>query len=60
MDAAAVRGMTVLRMAAEGGHTELVQVLLDAGAAINAADAVGDTPLHLAALEGNASLVQCC
>jgi ankyrin repeat protein len=37
-----------------------VQVLLDAGAAINAADAVGDTPLHLAALEGNASLVQCC
>ena len=44
---------TLLHLAAAGipdlSSPEIITLLLDAGAAINAADKAGDTPLHLAA-----------
>jgi ankyrin repeat protein len=51
-------GYTALHYAARGGHLAVVRVLLDAGAAVNAATAAGlATPLHRAAFCGHAAVV---
>lgn len=39
--------------ASEGGHTQIVRQLLDAGAHVNGADKDGDAPLIVAALKGH-------
>ena len=39
-------GMTPLHLAAQGGHLDAMDLLLEAGADINAVDARGYTPLH--------------
>ena len=44
--------------AARGGHTETVQVLLKAGADVNAQNKIGWTALMLAAEEGHTETVQ--
>jgi ankyrin repeat protein len=40
------------------GHSPVVQLLLDAQAAVHAADTQGSTALHLAAVEGHPAVVQ--
>lgn len=47
-------GWTPLHYAAKGGHTETIQLLVEAGANPNAIDANGRTPLHIAAGAGHA------
>ena len=37
---------TALHMAARRGHVEIARALLDSGAAVNARDRKGDTPLQ--------------
>ncbi len=53
---------TPLHMAAEGGHREIVDLLIAKGADINATagwgDGVGWTPLHMAAEEGHKKVVE--
>jgi ankyrin repeat protein len=48
---------TSLHYAASGGHADVCQILLEAGAAPAARDAWGDEPMHLAAMHGH---VACC
>jgi ankyrin repeat protein len=48
---AASGGWTALHRAAYGGHRQIAQVLLDAGADLNAKDKQGFTPLHWAVYE---------
>jgi hemoglobin len=43
-----VTGATALHMAARRGHVEIARSLLDSGAAVNARDRKGDTPLQRA------------
>ena len=43
-----VTGSTALHMAARRGHVEVARALLDSGAALNARDRKGDTPLQRA------------
>jgi ankyrin repeat protein len=45
-------GVTPLMIAAEKGHTAIMEDLLNAGADVNAADAEGRTALHRAAAGG--------
>ena len=47
-----------LLLAAENGHKDAVQLLIDRGAEPNRADQYGNTPLHNAALEGHKDVVQ--
>jgi len=47
------RNCTALHFAAAGGHLEAVELLLDAGAELEAADVDGDTPLLWAAHAGH-------
>lgn len=51
-------GYTALHHAAIGGHADVVQVLLDSGADINARGSGGETPLLLAAAKGNLEVVE--
>lgn len=44
-------GRTALHFAARHDSVELIQILLDAGADVNASNNWGDTPLHIAAAE---------
>ena len=50
-------GLSPLHLAAQGGHTEVMDALLDAGADMNAADARGYTPLHFAICFGPKELL---
>lgn len=52
-------GETALHVASATGRTEMVRLLLDAGANVNMTTASeGRTPLHLACLNGNVDLVK--
>jgi len=42
---------TALHMAALNDHVDVVQLLIDSGADVTAADDAGNTPLHFAALK---------
>ena len=47
---------TALHAAAQNGHTDIVKLLLDAGADKDVVDKYGDTPLHVAAENGPLTL----
>ncbi len=51
-------GWTPLHYAATGGHTEVVQLLLDNHAYVDAASPNGSTPLMMAAMYGSPAAVQ--
>jgi len=46
------RGRSLIHLAAQEGHRDLVELLLQHGARIHSEDAAGMTPLHMAALCG--------
>ncbi|XP_031565360.1 ankyrin repeat domain-containing protein 27-like [Actinia tenebrosa] len=50
-------GRTVLHVAAEYGHTNLIYSLIHKGAVVNAMDYHGSTPLHMACLRGHSKVV---
>ncbi|KAJ1475513.1 ankyrin repeat protein, partial [Baffinella frigidus] len=51
-------GATPLHTASENGREEVVKVLLDAGADVEAKTTVGATPLYVAASNGHAGVVR--
>ena len=51
-------GRTPLHIAAEEGHKEIAELLIAAGADVNAKDSVGFTPLHEAAWKGHKEVVE--
>ena len=56
-DRGAVDDMTPLRLSVVHGHTDLVRLLLQAGADVNVQNEYGETVLHQAAWQGHASIV---
>ena len=58
VDARSKNGQSPLVLAAAGGHEEVVETLLRAGADADAKDRDGLTPLHCAALEGHPRVVE--
>jgi len=52
------KGITALEWAARTGHTEVVKLLLDSNADVNAKRPTGVTPLHIAAQEGRTEVVK--
>jgi ankyrin repeat protein len=52
------RGETLLYLASEGGHEEVVNLLITNGADINAQDVLGYTPLHRATLRHHVNVVE--
>ncbi|XP_073678272.1 transient receptor potential cation channel, subfamily N, member 1 [Garra rufa] len=51
-------GLCPLHLAAAGGHTEVVKVLLEAGASVTEEDAEGMTAIHLAAKNGHTHILE--
>ena len=51
-------GWTPLHRAAQEGHTEVIEALIDAGAKVNAQDNNGITPLHRAAIYGQTEVIE--
>ncbi|KAL1254989.1 hypothetical protein QQF64_013050, partial [Cirrhinus molitorella] len=51
-------GWCPLHLAAAGGHTEVVKVLLEAGASVTEEDAEGMTAIHLAAKNGHTHILE--
>ena len=58
VNAPQVDGSTALHWAVEANDLELTDVLLRAGARVSAANQAGVTPLQLAAVNGNAALIE--
>ena len=52
MDSAKEDGFTPLQLASLNGSVEVVRVLVGRGARVDARDASGQTPIHLAAAQG--------
>jgi hypothetical protein len=50
------RGSTALHFAAENGHLQIVELLLDRGADVEVIDVDGDTPLMCAAITGQSEI----
>ena len=50
--------MTALHLSADRGNLAITQMLLNAGAHVNAQDINGDTPLHNACLCGHKDIIQ--
>lgn len=55
--ASVLHGDTALHLAAAGGYTPVVGILLDAGADVDAVNGIGQTALHNAAWEGHTDTV---
>ncbi|XP_048059090.1 transient receptor potential cation channel, subfamily N, member 1 isoform X2 [Megalobrama amblycephala] len=51
-------GLCPLHLAAAGGHTEVVKVLLEAGASVKEEDVEGMTAIHLAAKNGHTHILE--
>lgn len=51
-------GMTPLHRASVKGHVDIVRLLINKGADIEATDGRGWTPLHIAAMKGHAQIVE--
>ncbi|EFN56249.1 hypothetical protein CHLNCDRAFT_22241, partial [Chlorella variabilis] len=49
---------TALILACAGGHGRIIKLLLRKGAAINAQDARGCTPLHISVLNGHKAVAR--
>ncbi|CAL1291841.1 unnamed protein product [Larinioides sclopetarius] len=49
---------SVLHLAILGGHLELVRFLIDQKVDLNAPNENGDTPVHLAAIQGNKNILE--
>ena len=56
---AAYNRRTALHLAAERGKQECCEMLLDAGAFIDAQDGAGATPLHVAVMKGQLQVSPC-
>lgn len=56
-DARALHGRTALHMAADRGHAECVDLLLDRGASIDAQTHSGFTPFHIASERGHVEVL---
>ena len=52
------RGYSALHVAALFGQTQMVELLVDLGALVNAADHYGRTALHLACMRGGQKAVR--
>ena len=52
------RGYSALHVAALFGQTQMVELLVDLGALVNAADHYGRTPLHLVCMRGGQKAVR--
>lgn len=52
-----LQGLTPLFLAAKGGYAAVLEVLIGAGADVNASNSTGSTPLMLAAASGNTDAV---
>lgn len=50
-------GLAALYVAAQCGHVEIVQMLLQAGARVRATKSNGSTALHIAAAKGHLAVV---
>jgi len=50
--------ITPLHYASEHGHTDVIQLLIDHGADIDAKNKWGTTPLHLASSHGHTEIVK--
>ncbi len=50
-------GRSALHLASGGGHVEIVKLLIERGGNVEAKDAAGETPLHVAVAAGRAKCV---
>ncbi|KAJ3019249.1 hypothetical protein HKX48_002262 [Thoreauomyces humboldtii] len=58
IDATDAQGMSLLHWAADRGHAELTQKLLERGSNVNARDDEGQTALHLGVVVENEEIVR--